>query len=214
MSSKRKLAILRLEIINVHGTVRWLCSNIFVKRVPGDTLHVMAVFRQLADALASRGVVDTSDIVHGASYQVLRVRRPSKIIYLRNAWSAHISELPCFFVILSVFAKGFWDRRVTKWPQKDDAIITSRGQCDTLGIKPDYIDGLCVFGKSCKVCQWSNGGRVGLILILEAPNPYIVIAAGSRKPAVRAICRRLKVGAINGLVFQMPMHCERFRLHV
>lgn len=41
-----------LEAIDVHGSVATLGSNVFVQRVPRDTLHVMVMFGNFVYAFA------------------------------------------------------------------------------------------------------------------------------------------------------------------
>ena len=47
------------DVVDVHGPVAALCSDVFIQRVPGDTLDVMVVLRDFVHALACEVVSDT-----------------------------------------------------------------------------------------------------------------------------------------------------------
>lgn len=49
---KGELAVFCFEGIDVHGAIRRLRGYVFVERIPGNTLHVMVVFGNLADDIA------------------------------------------------------------------------------------------------------------------------------------------------------------------
>lgn len=126
------------------GPVGGLCCDIFVERIPSDTLNVMVVFRDLSHAGSSLGIVYSSNVVHAPGDEEYAVRRPSEIVYLRPHGPAHVFDPPCFLV-LEAFLEVRMQCLILSWHPKEDIAVVACG-CQGLssGTPSDHVHSLCM----------------------------------------------------------------------
>jgi hypothetical protein len=142
---QRKLAILVLEAVDVHRSVRGLGSDKLVERIPRHTLHVVAVFSNLSyhdaweclergtcvalgEGCTCLGVVYARDVIHTTGNEEGAVGRPGQVVDLRAHGSTHVLNPPCLLVFGAVVAQLLHRRVLRGHPKEDDAIVAGGGQ--------------------------------------------------------------------------------------
>ncbi len=111
-----ELTVLRLESIDMNGSIRRLRCHVFIQRIPRHSLHVVIVLGDLSHDLTcvyisigqsntprrrhtSLGIVDPGDVVQTAGDEEDPIGRPGQVVDLRTRRAAHELDPPCFSIL-------------------------------------------------------------------------------------------------------------------
>lgn len=119
-----------LQVVDMHGTVAALRCDELVQRIPGDTLDIVIVFRDLTNDVAILDVDDARNEVGSSHSQRLAVGTPSHVVEFLLCGTAHKLDSPELLLKLTFAFEVGCDvakarlAAVARHPEQDVAIIT------------------------------------------------------------------------------------------
>lgn len=205
MLSQGKLAVLRLEGVDVDRAVRGLGNDVFIEGIPSHALDVVVMFGDLSNTGSCLGVVDAGNVVHAAGDEEDAVRRPGKVVDLGPHRPAHVLDPPCLLIFEAFFKIGVCCVVFGGHPEEDVAVVAGAGERFSSWTPSDNIHGLRVFYEGGQICNLAFFARY-----FYFPEADIVISAGSCQST---FSMGLEVGRVDGCIVVVPGHKQWSSLH-